>query len=159
MFLGHDHLKLLCFLCRNAKQDVDDEYSGAAFARGLQSYYSVAHAVTERVEKQSSLLINGQLKQYQVNTIRSILHDIFLTCAIFIKGCDGFFMLDRNSLLLLVCQVKGLEWLVSLYNNNLNGILADEMGLGKTIQTIALITYLMEHKRLNGPYLIIVPLS
>uniref|UniRef100_A0A3P8VLE9 SWI/SNF related BAF chromatin remodeling complex subunit ATPase 4 n=1 Tax=Cynoglossus semilaevis TaxID=244447 RepID=A0A3P8VLE9_CYNSE len=42
--------------------------------------------------------------------------------------------------------IKGLEWLVSLYNNNLNGILADEMGLGKTIQTIALITYLMEHK-------------
>ncbi|KAH8035720.1 hypothetical protein HPB51_008087 [Rhipicephalus microplus] len=34
-------------------------------------------------------------------------------------------------------QVKGLEWLVSLYNNNLNGILADEMGLGKTIQKIA----------------------
>lgn len=51
---------------RNAKQDVDDEYSGAAFARGLQSYYSVAHAVTEKVEKQSTLLINGQLKQYQV---------------------------------------------------------------------------------------------
>lgn len=61
---------------------------------------------------------------------------------------------------LTVCvQIKGLEWLVSLYNNNLNGILADEMGLGKTIQTIALITYLMEYKRLNGPYLIIVPLS
>nr|QYV43157.1 Brahma [Colaphellus bowringi] len=56
-------------------------------------------------------------------------------------------------------QVKGLEWMVSLYNNNLNGILADEMGLGKTIQTIALITYLMEKKKLNGPYLIIVPLS
>jgi SNF2 family DNA or RNA helicase len=27
-------------------------------------------------------------------------------------------------------QLAGLEWLVSLYNNNLNGILADEMGLG-----------------------------
>lgn len=49
--------------------------------------------------------------------------------------------------------------MVSLYNNNLNGILADEMGLGKTIQTIALVTYLMEVKKLNGPYLIIVPLS
>lgn len=59
----------------------------------------------------------------------------------------------------LSVQIKGLEWLVSLYNNNLNGILADEMGLGKTIQTIALITYLMEHKRINGPFLIIVPLS
>lgn len=56
-------------------------------------------------------------------------------------------------------QIKGLEWLVSLFNNNLNGILADEMGLGKTIQTIALITYLMERKKVNGPFLIIVPLS
>ncbi len=56
-------------------------------------------------------------------------------------------------------QIHGLEWLVSLYNNNLNGILADEMGLGKTIQTIALITYLMEAKKVNGPFLIIVPLS
>lgn len=60
---------------------------------------------------------------------------------------------------LCVIQVQGLEWMVSLYNNNLNGILADEMGLGKTIQTIALITYLMEYKRINGPFLIIVPLS
>uniref|UniRef100_A0A2M4B8P2 Putative chromodomain-helicase dna-binding protein n=1 Tax=Anopheles marajoara TaxID=58244 RepID=A0A2M4B8P2_9DIPT len=56
-------------------------------------------------------------------------------------------------------QIKGLEWLVSLFNNNLNGILADEMGLGKTIQTIALVTYLMEKKKNNGPYLVIVPLS
>ena len=56
-------------------------------------------------------------------------------------------------------QVKGLEWMVSLFNNNLNGILADEMGLGKTIQTIGLITYLMEKKKVNGPFLIIVPLS
>lgn len=31
-------------------------------------------------------------------------------------------------------QLAGLQWLVSLYNNNLNGILADDMGLGKTIQ-------------------------
>lgn len=56
-------------------------------------------------------------------------------------------------------QIKGLEWLVSLFNNNLNGILADEMGLGKTIQTIGLLTYLMEKKKVMGPYLIIVPLS
>ena len=31
-------------------------------------------------------------------------------------------------------QLVGLQWLVSLYNNRLNGILADEMGLGKTVQ-------------------------
>lgn len=56
-------------------------------------------------------------------------------------------------------QLKGLQWLVSLYNNNLNGILADEMGLGKTIQTISLLAYLMETKKNMGPFLIIVPLS
>lgn len=56
-------------------------------------------------------------------------------------------------------QLKGLQWMVSLYNNNLNGILADEMGLGKTIQTISLITYLIEVKKVHGPYLVIVPLS
>ncbi|RKP40310.1 SNF2 family N-terminal domain-containing protein, partial [Dimargaris cristalligena] len=56
-------------------------------------------------------------------------------------------------------QIKGLQWMVSLYNNRLNGILADEMGLGKTIQSISLITFLIEKKRQNGPFLIIVPLS
>ncbi len=56
-------------------------------------------------------------------------------------------------------QIKGLQWMISLYNNNLNGILADEMGLGKTIQTISLITYLIEKKKQNGPFLVIVPLS
>jgi ATP-dependent helicase STH1/SNF2 len=56
-------------------------------------------------------------------------------------------------------QIKGLQWMISLYNNNLNGILADEMGLGKTIQTISLITYLIEKKQQKGPFLVIVPLS
>lgn len=56
-------------------------------------------------------------------------------------------------------QIKGLQWMISLYNNNLNGILADEMGLGKTIQTISLITYLIEKKKQNGPFLVIVPLT
>eukprot|EP00189_Rhodosorus_marinus_P008285 CAMPEP_0184753440 /NCGR_PEP_ID=MMETSP0315-20130426/44101_1 /TAXON_ID=101924 /ORGANISM="Rhodosorus marinus, Strain UTEX LB 2760" /LENGTH=2740 /DNA_ID=CAMNT_0027232815 /DNA_START=1 /DNA_END=8224 /DNA_ORIENTATION=- len=56
-------------------------------------------------------------------------------------------------------QLEGLKWMVSLFNNRLNGILADEMGLGKTIQTISLIAYLMESKDVQGPFLIIVPLS
>ncbi|EAW12541.1 putative RSC complex subunit (Sth1) [Aspergillus clavatus NRRL 1] len=56
-------------------------------------------------------------------------------------------------------QIRGLQWMISLYNNNLNGILADEMGLGKTIQTISLITHIIEKKKNNGPFLVIVPLS
>jgi DNA helicase INO80 len=31
-------------------------------------------------------------------------------------------------------QLKGVQWLSSLYDQGLNGILADEMGLGKTVQ-------------------------
>ncbi|KAM7488633.1 hypothetical protein LguiB_026117 [Lonicera macranthoides] len=54
-------------------------------------------------------------------------------------------------------QLEGLQWLLSLFNNNLNGILADEKVLGKRIQTIALIAYLMENKDVIGPYLIVAP--
>ncbi|KAF3796912.1 Chromatin structure-remodeling complex protein [Nymphaea thermarum] len=55
--------------------------------------------------------------------------------------------------------MNGLRWLVSLYNNHLNGILADEMGLGKTVQVISLICYLMESKNDRGPFLVVVPSS
>ena len=56
-------------------------------------------------------------------------------------------------------QMIGLNWLISLYDNGINGILADEMGLGKTIQTIALIAFLKEFKRIHSPFLIIGPKS
>lgn len=103
-------------------------------------YQSLTHQIKEKVTEQASILTGGRLKSY---------------------------------------QVQGLEWMVSLYNNKLNGILADEMaslwkrsrtllwlivlclhqGLGKTIQTLSLITYLIEKKQENGPYLVLVPLS
>ncbi|CAN1149904.1 Chromatin structure-remodeling complex protein SYD [Linum perenne] len=56
-------------------------------------------------------------------------------------------------------QMNGLRWLLSLYNNHLNGILADEMGLGKTVQVISLICHLMESKNDRGPFLVVVPSS
>ena len=126
---------------------VDEGAFGAApvFAdeqKDKVDYYNVAHRIKESVSKQPEMLSGGELKEY---------------------------------------QIKGLQWMISLYNNRLNGILADEMvgrhglkaaprmianralhipqGLGKTIQTIALLTYLIEHKKQNGPFLVIVPLS
>ncbi|EGV63380.1 hypothetical protein PSN45_004339 [Yamadazyma tenuis] len=56
-------------------------------------------------------------------------------------------------------QIQGLNWLVSLYENNLSGILADEMGLGKTLQTISFLGYLRYFKGINGPHIIITPKS
>ena len=96
------------------EEDGDDENSSK-----IVDYYETAHRIKEEVYAQSSNLVGGTLKEY---------------------------------------QLKGLQWMISLYNNNLNGILADEMGLGKTIQTISLITYLIEKKQQPGPYLVIVPL-
>ena len=101
----------------------DEGEKGSIFKKFLlnqNNYYKVAHKLVEKVDKQPSILLGGDLKAY---------------------------------------QLQGLQWMVSLYNNRLNGILADEMGLGKTIQTISLLSYLHEFKNNRGPHLVIVPLS
>lgn len=55
-------------------------------------------------------------------------------------------------------QLKGVKWIISLYQNGLNGILADQMGLGKTVQTIGFLSHLRS-KGVMGPYLVVGPLS
>lgn len=54
-------------------------------------------------------------------------------------------------------QLRGLAWLVSLYDQGINGILADEMGLGKTLQTISFLAYLCEKEDNWGPFLVVSP--
>jgi SWI/SNF-related matrix-associated actin-dependent regulator of chromatin subfamily A member 5 len=56
-------------------------------------------------------------------------------------------------------QLAGLNWLIRLYENGINGILADEMGLGKTLQTISLLAYLHEYRGINGPHMVVAPKS
>ncbi|KAH9830446.1 SNF2 family DNA-dependent ATPase [Rhodofomes roseus] len=56
-------------------------------------------------------------------------------------------------------QLQGLNWMVSLHHNGLNGILADEMGLGKTLQTISFLGYLKHYRDIRGPHLVVVPKS
>ncbi|EPQ30497.1 uncharacterized protein PFL1_02023 [Pseudozyma flocculosa PF-1] len=56
-------------------------------------------------------------------------------------------------------QVQGLNWMISLYHNGINGILADEMGLGKTLQTISFLGYLKNFRDTPGFHLVVVPKS
>ncbi|VFQ76408.1 unnamed protein product [Cuscuta campestris] len=101
-------------LIRNRFSEMNAPKDGSS----VNKYYTLAHAVNEKVLRQPSMLRAGTLRDY---------------------------------------QIVGLQWMLSLYNNKLNGILADEMGLGKTVQVMALIAYLMEFKGNYGPHLIIVP--
>jgi SWI/SNF-related matrix-associated actin-dependent regulator of chromatin subfamily A member 5 len=62
-------------------------------------------------------------------------------------------------------QLRGLSFLVHLYNNGMPGILGDEMGLGKTLQTLSLFQYIKNQDLKSGltgearPFLVVCPLS
>lgn len=56
-------------------------------------------------------------------------------------------------------QLKGMNWLCSLYDQGINGILADEMGLGKTVQSLAFLAYVAETYGIWGPFLVVTPAS
>ncbi|OAF65727.1 hypothetical protein A3Q56_06564 [Intoshia linei] len=56
-------------------------------------------------------------------------------------------------------QLRGLNWMISLFQHGINGILADEMGLGKTLQTIALLGYMKFYRNRGRPHLVIAPKS
>jgi len=64
----------------------------------------------------------------------------------------------KNNNTLREYQLEGINWLSFCWHQNRNCILADEMGLGKTIQSIAFINEIYQYG-INGPFLIIVPLS
>ena len=47
-------------------------------------------------------------------------------------------------------QVRGLNWMIGLFEKGVNGILADEMGLGKTLQSISILGYLQHYQKIQG---------
>ncbi|XP_048477977.1 chromatin-remodeling ATPase INO80 [Plutella xylostella] len=77
-----------------------------------------------------------------------------------IGGANGDF--DQPSLFqgtLKGYQLKGMNWLASLYDQGISGILADEMGLGKTVQCIAFLCHAAERLGVWGPFLVVSPAS
>ncbi|TWS17620.1 DEAD/DEAH box helicase, partial [Tsukamurella asaccharolytica] len=56
-------------------------------------------------------------------------------------------------------QLRGLEWLVTLWRSGIGGVLADDMGLGKTIQLLALLCHEREAGESVRPTLLVCPMS
>ncbi|KAH0790123.1 SNF2 family N-terminal domain containing protein [Histomonas meleagridis] len=66
---------------------------------------------------------------------------------------------DKNGNTLRDYQVNGFNWLRYCWYNSCNSILADEMGLGKTVQVVSALTDISRNHGINGPFLVIAPLS
>ncbi|GIZ98508.1 helicase [Tsukamurella sp. TY48] len=58
-------------------------------------------------------------------------------------------------------QLRGLEWLVTLWRSGIGAVLADDMGLGKTIQVLALLCHERGDAAVDAPAptLIVCPMS
>ncbi|KAF2667976.1 hypothetical protein BT63DRAFT_306222 [Microthyrium microscopicum] len=56
-------------------------------------------------------------------------------------------------------QLFGLAWMIHKWTNQTNVILADEMGLGKTVQTVAMMSWLVNCQKQGRPFLCVIPLS
>jgi SNF2 family DNA or RNA helicase len=54
-------------------------------------------------------------------------------------------------------QIKGVDWLRFLFENQLGGLLCDDMGLGKTHQAMALMVWLKEKQKIKEPFLVVCP--
>ena len=65
----------------------------------------------------------------------------------------------KNDNTLRAYQLEGLNWLTYCWYLKQNSILADEMGLGKTVQSTALLNHLFTRENIQGPFLIVTPLS
>ncbi|KAJ6430019.1 hypothetical protein OIU84_021434 [Salix udensis] len=125
--------------------DINDD--SADLLEGQRQYNSAIHSIQEK--DLSFDVAHGNCCQISMDTIVAN------------EAADQLRVTEQPSILkggrLRPYQLEGLQWMLSLFNNNLNGILADEMGLGKTIQTISLIAYLKETKGVCGPHLIVAP--
>ena len=54
-------------------------------------------------------------------------------------------------------QIKGVDWLRFLFENELGGLLCDDMGLGKTHQAMALMIWLKQTQKAAKPFLVVCP--
>lgn len=129
------------------KDTKDNETQPLKYARLhhlLQQTSAYSKFLADKLRKQSLAVADPHPKPPHPTTTTD--HEIFSQPALLTGGQLQPF------------QLEGVEWLVSLYENGLNGILADEMGLGKTVQCIGFFAFLCG-QGVSGPFLVVAPLS
>jgi SNF2 family DNA or RNA helicase len=104
---------------KDQNEDISKNKKHSSLGITQDHYYTFAHKISEEVTRAQLDLIIGKTKIEFEKKNENIEQ----------KNPDNCVNLQSN-LSLKEYQRKGVEWLVSLYNNNMNGILADEMGLG-----------------------------
>ncbi|XP_039000178.1 ATP-dependent helicase BRM-like isoform X4 [Hibiscus syriacus] len=137
------------------QQEVEDAANAAAVAARLQGLSEEEVRVAAACAREEVMIRNRFMEMNAPKDGSSVSKYYNLAHAVNERVIKQPSMLRAGTL--RDYQLVGLQWMLSLYNNKLNGILADEMGLGKTVQVMALIAYLMEFKGNYGPHLIIVP--
>lgn len=82
-----------------------------------------------------------------------------LSLSLFVSHPFSPLLRFKNGNQLRSYQLEGLNWLLYCYHRRQNSILADEMGLGKTIQSTSFLNHLHTKLNIQGPFLIVTPLS
>lgn len=123
------------------------------YTQFLSEQMNTSQAITMDTVHQEAMKKKGKKKgaRNQKKTSQGATHSPTLEEAA-AELCPGFSGSLRDY------QLKGVQWLISLYQNGLNGILADQMGLGKTVQTIAFLCHIRS-KGVIGPFMVLGPLS
>ncbi|KAG4304357.1 hypothetical protein PORY_002332 [Pneumocystis oryctolagi] len=135
---------------------VDDESLREIALRNAQEAIALAR---DRAEQFNVIQTNGELKNE-----RDSPKNIFDGSEMNFMNPSSLGNITIKQPKMLQCQLKeyqlkGLNWLVNLYEQGINGILADEMGLGKTVQSISVMAYLAENHNIWGPFFVIAPAS
>lgn len=118
------------------------------FAR-FRDIFSFSHVENDKIslEKQHYVLLQEGLKGLK-DSYSKKLKKLFED-----KRESGYEIPENINATLRPYQIRGFNWMFSLYENHFGGCLADDMGLGKTLQTLVLLSKVIMKEKLKdyGP--------
>ena len=146
------NLKIEDFQKHNRALDKDHRSQALDKKRG---HRRVLEAMSKGINARRSGGYNSVYNEYNRVLYREMRSDNELNDVV-IGSLNKTFKGERS---LKKYQVESLKWMIERRRNRKNFILADEMGLGKTIQSMAFCLFLKVFEKLDGPFLIVAPLS